>query len=74
MTIPADFDGVFDWFNAKIGELAQNNSEFQTFEKYWAQWTPAQRTLIKNLVKGRIATGRTDLAEIEAHIDSIPVD
>ena len=71
MTIPAEFDNVFTWYNATVGNLAENNAEFQVWQRRWSMLTSQQRAAAITLINNNIQAGIDELVLVKAHIGSI---
>jgi len=72
VAIPPEYnDSITLWYNQIVGDLAGFNNELGIFQKYWNQFTPAQKAAIKGLVIQNISAGIASLELIKAEIQAI---
>lgn len=72
MAIPPEYNGSITlWYNQVAGDLSVFNQELGIFQKYWNQFTPAQKAAIKTLVINNISAGIASLELIKVEIQNI---
>ena len=70
MPIPQGYPDLLTWFNQPVSDLSQVNSEMAIFQKYWSQFTAAQKTALKTMVINKITENQTVLDEIKTYIQN----
>lgn len=60
-----------DDFNLVVGHLNEASFELNVLRKYWASFTAAQRTALKNLTIAIINQAITDLGVVKTEIGAL---